>query len=111
METIKMAFSAILGNKGRSFLTMLGVIIGVVSVTVLIAIGEGATSSVTDSISSMGTNLLTANIQTRRVGWGRPGSNNRSAGARVRLFSSLTMCSRSRKMSILKRSPRPAAAA
>ena len=82
METIKMAFSAILGNKGRSFLTMLGVIIGVVSVTVLIAIGEGATSSVTDSISSMGTNLLTANIQTRRVGWGRPGSNNRSAGAK-----------------------------
>ena len=82
METIKMAFSAILGNKARSFLTMLGVIIGVVSVTVLISIGEGATSSVTDSISSMGTNLLTANIQTRRVGWGRPGSNNRSAGAK-----------------------------
>jgi len=82
METIKMAFSAILGNKGRSFLTMLGVIIGVVSVTVLIAIGEGATSSVTDSISSMGTNLLQANIQTRRVGWGRPGSNNRSSGAK-----------------------------
>ena len=82
METIKMAFSAIRGNKARSFLTMLGVIIGVVSVTVLISIGEGATSSVTDSISSMGTNLLTANIQTRRVGWGRPGSNNRSAGAK-----------------------------
>ena len=82
METIKMAFSAIWSNKARSFLTMLGVIIGVVSVTVLISIGEGATSSVTDSISSMGTNLLQANIQTRRVGWGRPGSNNRSAGAK-----------------------------
>ena len=82
METLKMAFSAIWSNKARSFLTMLGVIIGVVSVTVLISIGEGATSSVTDSISSMGTNLLTANIQTRRVGWSRPGSVNRSAGAK-----------------------------
>ena len=82
METIKMAFSAIWSNKARSFLTMLGVIIGVVSVTVLISIGEGATSSVTDSISSMGTNLLSANIQTRRVGWGRPGSSNRSSSAK-----------------------------
>ena len=82
METIKMAFSAIWSNKARSFLTMLGVIIGVVSVTVLISIGEGATSSVTDSISSMGTNLLSANIQTRRVGWGRPGGSNRSSSAK-----------------------------
>ena len=80
-ETISMAFKAISGNKARSFLTMLGVIIGVLSVTVLVAIGQGATSSVTDSISSMGTNLLTVNIQTRRVGWGMPGGRNtRSSG-------------------------------
>ena len=80
-ETISMAFKAIAGNKARSFLTMLGVIIGVLSVTVLVAIGQGATSSVTDSISAMGTNLLTVNIQTRRVGWGMPGGrNNRSSG-------------------------------
>jgi len=82
MQTISMAFKAIAGNKGRSFLTMLGVIIGVVSVTVLVAIGQGATSSVTDSISAMGTNLLTVNIQTRRVGFGGMSRNNRSAGAK-----------------------------
>ena len=67
-QTVSMAFKAISGNKIRSFLTMLGVIIGVMSVIVLIAIGQGTTASVTESISSMGTNLLTVTIQTRRVG-------------------------------------------
>ena len=83
IETIKMAFKAIWANKIRSFLTMLGVIIGVMSVTVLMGIGQGATSSVTDSIASMGTNMLTVNIQTRRVGFGnRNTRNTRSSGAR-----------------------------
>ena len=68
MQTISMAFKAISGNKIRSFLTMLGVIIGVMSVVVLVAVGQGTTASVTESISSMGTNLLTVNIQTRSVG-------------------------------------------
>ena len=82
-ETIKMAFSAIWANKIRSFLTMLGVIIGVMSVTVLMGIGQGATSSVTDSIASMGTNMLTVNIQTRRVGFGNRNSRNtRSSSAK-----------------------------
>ena len=67
-QTISMAFKAIAGNKVRSFLTMLGVIIGVMSVIVLVAIGQGTTASVTESISSMGTNLLTVNIMTRSVG-------------------------------------------
>jgi putative ABC transport system permease protein len=47
----------------RSFLTMLGMIIGVVSLVVLVSIVNGATSSVTDSISSIGTNLLTVQIE------------------------------------------------
>ena len=82
IETVRMAFKAIWGNKVRSFLTMLGVIIGVMSVTVLMAIGQGTTSSVTDSISSMGTNMSSVNIQTRRVGMGMPGRNQSSAGAK-----------------------------
>ena len=63
-----MALRAIGANKVRSFLTMLGVIIGVMSVTVLIAIGQGTTASVTESISAMGTNLLTVNISARSMG-------------------------------------------
>ncbi|MBR4040247.1 MAG: ABC transporter permease [Clostridia bacterium] len=84
VETIRMAFKAIWANKVRSFLTMLGVIIGVMSVTVLMGIGQGTTSSVTDSIASMGTNMLTVNIQTRRVGFGGPSMNrnSRSSGAK-----------------------------
>lgn len=72
-QTVPMAFKAISGNKVRAFLTMLGVIIGVMSVIVLIAIGQGTTASVTESIASMGTNLLAVSIQTRRVGMGMPG--------------------------------------
>ena len=82
LETIKMAISAIWANKIRSFLTMLGVIIGVMSVTVLMGIGQGTTSSVTDSIASMGTNMLTVNIQTRRTGFGAWNRNQRSSSAK-----------------------------
>ena len=67
-QTFSMAFKAIRSNKVRSMLTMLGVIIGVMSVVVLIAIAQGTTVSVTESIQAMGTNLLTVNITTRRVG-------------------------------------------
>ena len=79
IETVKMAFKAIWGNKVRSFLTMLGVIIGVMSVTVLMAIGQGTTSSVTDSISSMGTNMISVTIQTRRFGFGMNRSSRSSS--------------------------------
>lgn len=63
---IKMAFQSILSNKIRTFLTMLGIIIGVFSVVVLISIGQGATSGVTENISSMGSNIINVNIMGRR---------------------------------------------
>lgn len=62
-ESIKQAIQSICSNKLRSFLTMLGMIIGVMSLVVLVSIVNGATSSVTDSISAIGTNLLTVQIQ------------------------------------------------
>ncbi|WP_326910800.1 ABC transporter permease [Sedimentibacter sp. MB31-C6] len=62
----KMAFQSIFSNKMRTFLTMLGIIIGVFAVVVLISIGQGATSGVTDSISSMGSNIISINIFDRR---------------------------------------------
>ena len=61
-QSIKMAVDSILSNKMRSFLTMLGMIIGVMSLVVLVSIVNGATSSVTYSISQIGTNLLTVQI-------------------------------------------------
>ncbi|WP_246040251.1 MULTISPECIES: ABC transporter permease [Bacillaceae] len=61
-QSIKMAMRSIKSNKLRAFLTMLGIIIGVSSVIVLVAIGQGSSKSVTDQINSLGTNLLTVNI-------------------------------------------------
>lgn len=61
-QSMKMAWHAVAANKLRSFLTMLGIIIGVVSLIVLVSIANGATSSVTDQISSMGSSYLTAMI-------------------------------------------------
>ena len=67
LQCLKMAMSAILANKMRSFLTMLGIIIGVLSVTVLVAIGQGTTSNITNRITSLGTNLITVRNNARRV--------------------------------------------
>ena len=61
-QAIKMALTSIMSNKMRSFLTMLGIIIGISSVIVLIAIGNGSKQAVTEAIQGMGTNLLTVNI-------------------------------------------------
>ncbi len=66
MQSVQMAFKSILGNKMRSFLTMLGIIIGVIAVVVLVSIGQGANKSVSSSIEKLGTNLLNVSISARR---------------------------------------------
>lgn len=48
----------LLSNKARSALTILGIVIGIAAVIVLIAVGEGATATVTQNISSLGSNLI-----------------------------------------------------
>ncbi|PKL88304.1 MAG: multidrug ABC transporter substrate-binding protein [Ignavibacteriae bacterium HGW-Ignavibacteriae-2] len=58
LNLIKVAISAIKRNKTRSFLTMLGIIIGVASVISMLAIGEGSNASIKEQISTMGTNLI-----------------------------------------------------
>jgi putative ABC transport system permease protein len=58
-ETFAVAFSALRANKMRSFLTMLGIVIGVAAVIAMIALGRGAQKSVEDRIASLGTTLLT----------------------------------------------------
>jgi putative ABC transport system permease protein len=58
-ELWMVALAAIRANKLRSFLTMLGIIIGVGAVITMIALGSGAQKAVQDNISALGTNLLT----------------------------------------------------
>lgn len=55
---LKMAMESIMRNRMRSFLTMLGIIIGVGSVIAMLSIGRGAQESVENNIASLGTNLL-----------------------------------------------------
>ncbi|MCX5866736.1 MAG: ABC transporter permease [Proteobacteria bacterium] len=58
VQTLRVALRALLRNKMRSFLTILGVIIGVAAVIAMVAIGEGAKARVMESFASMGSNLL-----------------------------------------------------
>ncbi|NLM52064.1 MAG: FtsX-like permease family protein [Firmicutes bacterium] len=65
LQAVRLAFGAILANKLRSFLTMLGVIIGVFAVVALVSLGQGATSQVTAEIQGMGSNLIVLAIHGR----------------------------------------------
>lgn len=62
IQTGKMAWNAVCGNKLRTFLTMLGIIIGVASLIVLVSIADGAGNSVSNQISEMGSDYLSVRI-------------------------------------------------
>ena len=57
-ESLRVSLRGLVSNKMRSALTMLGIIIGVAVVILVVAIGQGATKRVTDTVNSLGTNLL-----------------------------------------------------
>lgn len=58
LNLLRIAIHAMGSNKLRTFLTMLGIIIGVASVIVMLAIGQGSKKNIQDNLSEMGTNLL-----------------------------------------------------
>ena len=62
VQAFKMATKSIRGNKMRTFLTMLGIIIGVAAVIIMVSIVQGATKQITDQVASMGTNMLTITL-------------------------------------------------
>ncbi|MBQ4086615.1 MAG: ABC transporter permease [Clostridia bacterium] len=64
-KTLKLAISSILSNKMRSFLTMLGIIIGVAAVIILVSIMDGVTGQVTDTFESIGMNNLSVMVTSR----------------------------------------------
>ena len=73
LNTLLLALRAIRRNLLRSFLTILGIVIGVAAVITMVTIGNGATQSIQDQISSMGSNLLMVR-PGQRMGstWGAP---------------------------------------
>ena len=64
-KTVFLAISSIKSNKMRSFLTMLGIIIGVAAVIILVSIMDGVTGQVTDSFEGLGMNNITVSITSR----------------------------------------------
>ena len=62
IQSIKMALKSLRSNKLRSFLTMLGIIIGVFALVVLVSLVSGATNTITDSINNMGSDMITVSI-------------------------------------------------
>ncbi len=65
---LKVAFKAIINNKFRSFLSMLGIIIGVGAVIIMMAIGQGSKESIRANISQMGTNIIMIHPGAERRG-------------------------------------------
>lgn len=61
-QALRMAMKSLRSNKMRSFLTVLGIVIGISSVIILIGIGDGSKQAITSSIEGMGTNLLTVSL-------------------------------------------------
>ena len=61
-ETFRQAIQNVWSNKLRTFLTMLGIIIGVMAVIVIVGLGNGMTKSMRDSFSALGTNTLTIQV-------------------------------------------------
>ena len=64
LETFRQAVQNVWSNKLRSFLTMLGIIIGVMAVIVIVGLGNGMTGMFTDLYNTMGSDLLAINLYT-----------------------------------------------
>ncbi|MEP6948804.1 MAG: ABC transporter permease [Ginsengibacter sp.] len=77
LNLLRIAWKALLRNKLRAFLTMLGIIIGVGSVITMVAIGEGSKASIRSQLSGMGSNMITIRA-----------SSNQTVGGGARLGAS-----------------------
>ncbi|OOY24011.1 multidrug ABC transporter substrate-binding protein [Thioclava sediminum] len=72
-ETIRLALTAIIRNALRSFLTVLGVVIGVAAVIAMVTVGQGSSEQVSANVESLGTNVLVLRSGARMMG---PGSRD-----------------------------------
>jgi len=66
-QSFRMAVRSLLASKMRSFLTMLGIVIGVGAVIIIVSIVGGVTKDITEQFESMGTNLISVNVMGRNT--------------------------------------------
>ncbi len=81
LETLRTGMNGVRSHRMRSFLTVLGILIGIAGVIIAVGLGEGASSQVTSEINSLGSNVLTIT----------PGSSTSSSGIRGALGSASTL--------------------
>ena len=81
LETLRTGVNGVRSHRMRSFLTVLGILIGIAGVIIAVGLGEGASSQVTSEINSLGSNVLTIT----------PGSSTSSSGVRGALGSASTL--------------------
>ncbi|HQE91389.1 MAG TPA: ABC transporter permease [Anaerolineae bacterium] len=74
-KTLKVAWEGLMMNKVRSFLTTLGVIIGVAAVIIMLAVSAGAEADIADQINALGANLIMVMSSMQRAGPGMGGSS------------------------------------
>jgi len=82
-KLLKIAWKSVRANKSRSLLTTLGVIIGVASVIILVAVGSGLKDFITSEMQDMGSNLvmvMPGDIDLKKVGTGGGGGGVMSSG-------------------------------
>lgn len=92
IESIKLAFKAIWAHKARGFLTILGIVIGISSVVLLIAMGEGVKKEVKKSVSDFGTDyifVIPGNMNFDTTTQQSSNTNNNSSNAMVQMQSSM----------------------
>lgn len=77
IESFRTAWRALRANKLRSFLTMLGIIVGVASVITMVAIGSGAQTQIAEQIRTLGANVLMVQPHTAREGGARSAAGSR----------------------------------
>ena len=80
-ESFRMSWENIITNKLRSFLTMLGIVIGVASIIALVTIVQGATSSITDQVTGLGVNKITVNVMGTPLKQGLTDEDIRTIGS------------------------------
>jgi putative ABC transport system permease protein len=81
LETVRTAFTAVMGRKMRSALTMLGILIGIASVMLTVGLGQGAQQQITSQINKLGSNLIIVNSGSNSgltVSNAGSGANNRT---------------------------------
>ena len=73
-DILKESWLSVSGNKMRSFLTVLGIVIGVMAVVIMVAVGETVEKQITDQFSALGTNTIMIRAGAAQTGGVRTGN-------------------------------------